>query len=68
MKIRIVVDRIEGDIAVVEMSDRILLDIPKALLMDAKEGDIYYIEKNEDETETKHKEQSVRLKRLFQVE
>ncbi len=48
----LIIDRFEGDYAVVELSDRTFVNIPKkALPEEAKEGDIITITVNKSETE-----------------
>ena len=45
----VTIDRFEGDFAVVELPDMTFLDVPKELFPNAKEGDIFKIEKDESE-------------------
>ena len=45
------VDRIEGDFAVVITEDKRKFDIPLELLSPCKEGDVFSLFKNENETE-----------------
>jgi hypothetical protein len=59
---RVVIDRFEGDFAVVELPDRNMIDVPKALLPDeAVEGDIIEIRIDRDEA----KNQEVQIKGLM---
>lgn len=44
---RIIVDRIEGKRIVVELPDMTTVDVPKCLLPNAAEGDVYLITKDE---------------------
>ena len=44
----ITIDRFEGDYAVVETLDRMMYNIPKELLPDAKEGDMFDIVRREN--------------------
>lgn len=46
---KIVIDRIEGDFAVAELPDKSFVNIPVILFPDAKDGDIYMIEKTQNE-------------------
>jgi len=62
---RVVIDRLEGDIAVVELENGKVIDAPKVLFSDAKEGDIVYIEINRDETESKKDEIQSRFDNLI---
>lgn len=52
---KIVIDRIEGEFAVCELPDMQIVNIPLSLLEDAKEGDVYSIEKDESEKEERVK-------------
>ncbi len=52
---KIVIDRIEGEFAVCELPDMQIVNIPLCLLEDAKEGDVYSIEKDESEKEERVK-------------
>jgi hypothetical protein len=48
----LIIDRFEGDYAVVELPDRTFVNIPKKVLPEeAKEGDIITITVNKSETE-----------------
>jgi hypothetical protein len=59
---RVVIDRFEGDFAVVELPNRNMIDVPKALLPDeAVEGDIIEIRIDRDEA----KNQEVQIKGLM---
>lgn len=46
---KITIDRIEGDIAVCELPDMQMIDLPICLFDDPKEGDVYSIEKDDAE-------------------
>ena len=39
-EMKVIIDRFEGAFAVVEMEDKTMVDIPKVLVPDAKEGDV----------------------------
>jgi hypothetical protein len=59
---RVVVDRFEGDFAVVELPDRTMIDVPKALFPDETiEGDIIEIRIDKDEA----KNQEAQIKGLM---
>ncbi len=47
---KVIIDRFEGDFAVVELPDGEIVDLPCALFADAKEGDIISITVDADET------------------
>ncbi|MBC8589793.1 DUF3006 domain-containing protein [Wansuia hejianensis] len=54
---KVIIDRFEGEFALLELEDREIIDIPKRLLPEeAKEGDIIKIIIDEEETQ-KRKEQ-----------
>ena len=48
---KIIIDRFEGDYAVVEINKHNFVNIPKVLLKNAKEGDIISINIEKSETE-----------------
>ena len=48
---KIIIDRFEGDFAVVETPDKTFFNVPKALLSEFSEGDIVEIKKDACETE-----------------
>ncbi|SNS86002.1 Protein of unknown function [Anaerovirgula multivorans] len=53
---KVVIDRFEGNYAVVEMQDKSTVDMPKLLLpKEAKEGDIIEIRIDTQETESRKK-------------
>jgi hypothetical protein len=51
---KVIVDRFEGDYAVVELPDQTMADLPKRLIPGAKEGDV--IEIHIDEAARKERE------------
>ena len=59
-----IIDRIEENIAVLELEDRKSLEIPVTLLRGVKEGDVLYIELSENGELNKYFID--RLKKLFQ--
>lgn len=53
---KIIIDRFEGDYAVVELEDGTTVDMPKVLIpKEAKEGDVLEILVNKQETESRRK-------------
>lgn len=52
---KVIVDRFEGDYAVVEIAIGKCVNIPRVLVPDAKEGDIIKIEIEKKETEKRKK-------------
>ena len=53
---KVVIDRFEGEYAVVEMEDRTMVNLPKILVPDAKDGDVIKIEIDVEETEKRKQE------------
>ncbi|NLJ58236.1 MAG: DUF3006 domain-containing protein [Tissierellia bacterium] len=47
---KVIIDRFEGDYAIVETEDRIMVNLPKSLVPGAKEGDVVSIIIDEEET------------------
>lgn len=43
---RVIIDRIEGDFAIVELEDGSIIEVNKELFGDVEEGDIYNITKD----------------------
>lgn len=52
---KVIIDRFEGNYAVVEIDVGKFVNIPKILLPNAKEGDIIKIEKDKKETKNRKK-------------
>ena len=52
---KVIVDRFEGDYAVVEIAIGKCVNIPRVLVPDSKEGDIIKIEIEKEETEERKK-------------
>ena len=52
---KVIVDRFEGDYAVVEIAIGKCVNIPRVLVPDAKEGDIIKVEIEKKETEERKK-------------
>lgn len=62
---KVIIDRFEGDMAVVELSDGHMLDVPCILFADAKEGDIVNIIVDKQETERKRVQINDLVNRTF---
>lgn len=62
---QITVDHIEDDYLVVELEDLSTIDIPRALIPDAKEGDVVDIIINEEATKERKQEVSKLMDELF---
>ena len=58
---KIIIDRFEGEFAVVELPDQATVNIPRVLLPGAKEGDVVNIEIDRGETD----ERTKRIKKLM---
>jgi len=52
---KVIIDRIEGEFAVVETEDKEILNLPKKLVPDACEGDVVTITIDKAETEKRKK-------------
>ena len=63
---KLIIDRFEGDFAVIELPNGQMIDCPKALLPDdAKEGSILNITVDETATNDKLKKVTDRMNKLF---
>lgn len=61
---RVIVDRIEGDMLAVELEDMTTVDIPRAVAPDAVEGDVLDITVNNSETEARRLRIKEKMNRL----
>lgn len=62
---QIIVDHIEDDYLVVELEDLSTIDVPRALIPNAKEGDVVDIIINEEATNERRKEVHKLMDELF---
>ena len=63
---RIIIDRIEGDFAIVELPNGQMIDCPRVMLPDnAKEGSILNITVDEEATNDKLQKVTERMNKLF---
>lgn len=62
---RVVIDRIENDRAVVELPDGQTMQLPAVLFPHAAEGDVYTIEKDPSETEERRRRIENKMESLF---
>lgn len=62
---KITIDRIENNVAVIELPDRKTLDIPRRLFPDAEEGDVYSIEKDSAQRDASRCRIEDKMRRLF---
>lgn len=56
---KVVIDRFEGKYAVVELPDRTMVNMPKVLVPDAREGDIILI--SIDASETSKRKENIKI-------
>jgi len=61
----VIVDRIEGDLLVVELPDGGMHNLPRAFAPDAREGDLIKIFVDRDKTDARKREIEGRMRRLF---
>ena len=52
---KVIIDRFEGAFAIVEMEDKTMVDIPKVLVPEAKEGDVIEISIDASGTDARKK-------------
>lgn len=52
---QVIIDKFEGDFAVVELPDKTTVNLPKVLIPEADEGDVLDISVNKKETEERTK-------------
>lgn len=62
---QIIIDHIEDDYLVVELEDLSTIDVPRALIPNAKEGDVVDIIINEEATNERRKEVHKLMDELF---
>ena len=62
---QIIVDHIEDDYLVVELEDLSTIDVPRALIPNAKEGDVVDVIINEEATNDRRKEVHKLMDELF---
>lgn len=63
---RVIIDRFEGDFAVVELSDGKFVNLPKVLVDGAQEGDVIDISINKRETEKRKSDTLDLMSHLFE--
>ena len=58
---KVIIDRFEGEIAVIELAIGKTINVPKELFPNAKEGDVFSIEfdKNENTNETESRKEKI---------
>ena len=63
---KVIIDRFEGDYAVVEINKGKFVNLPKELVPDAKEGDVIVITIDQDETEMRKEHVKELMNQLFE--
>lgn len=64
---KFIIDRFEDAIAVVELDDKEIIDIPRQILpRDAKEGDVIIVSIGKEETEERRKRIEGKFRLLFE--
>ena len=64
---KVIIDRFEGDYAIVELDEGKILELPKELIPEAEEGDVINIEILKEET-NKRKEQIKNKAIIYRLE
>ena len=62
---KVIIDRIEGTMAVVELPDGSYADLPSVLVPEAQDGDILEIRVLEEETRQRREQMQARRNRLL---
>ena len=63
---RVIIDRFEGDFAVVELPDKTFCNVPKMLFENVAEGDVFDITKNTVEAEQQKEKIQKIVNKLFE--
>lgn len=63
---RVIIDRFEGDFAVVELQEGEFVNLPKVLVSDAQEGDVIDISINKEETKKRKRDIEDLMSDLFE--
>lgn len=61
---KVIIDRIEGDYAVVELDNGTIIEVPISIFEDINEGDVYTIEKDQESTDERVEEIGSLFERL----
>ena len=64
--VKVIIDRFEGEYAVVEMPDRSMVDVPRVLFGGAKVGDVVNITVDSEETQLRKADVGARFRNLFE--
>ena len=63
---KVIIDRIEGDYAIVEIGVGKIVSVPKMLFQNAKEGDVFKIEIDREETNIRKEKIQKLMNNLFE--
>jgi len=63
--LKVIIDRFEGEFAIVEMPDKSFLQVPRQLFVDAKESDVVSIAVDSLETERRKQHITSMMDKLF---
>lgn len=66
MKMKVIIDRFEGNYAVVEIDQGQFVNLPKELVPNAKEGDIIIISVDHDEAKRRKEHVKELMNQLFE--
>jgi len=62
---KVIIDRFEGDYAIVELPNETFVDVPKVLFPDAHEGDVIDISVDKEETKKRKDHIEELMSKLF---
>ena len=63
---KVIIDRIEGDYVIVEIGVGKIVSVPKILFQNAKEGDVFKIEIDREETDIRKEKIQKLMNNLFE--
>lgn len=63
---KVIIDRIEGDYAIVEIGVGKIVSVPRILFQNAKEGDVFKIEIDREETNIRKEKIQKLMNNLFE--
>jgi hypothetical protein len=62
---KVIIDRFEGDYAIIELPDLLFVDVPRVLIPNAEEGDVIEITIDKSETDKRRKKIQGLVDELF---
>ena len=62
---KVIIDRFEGEFAVIELAFGKTINVPKELFPNAKEGDVFSIELDKNETDSRKEKMTSLMNDLF---